>query len=56
MPYTDGLIVRCSQCGAFNVVTNPISLGSILMCLNCDGEIGIHYDTIVCKQGPGLIP
>jgi DNA-directed RNA polymerase subunit RPC12/RpoP len=46
MNYTDGLVIRCPECGALNVLLKQID-GTLYKCLSCEGSInpgnGIVY-------------
>lgn len=50
MPYTDGLVIRCPNCGALNIMFAGANIHCILKCLNCEGSIMPH-DSIIYKQG-----
>ena len=54
MTYTDGLLIRCPECGALNVVNAGTDMYCILKCLNCESSIMPH-DSIMFKQGSNLV-
>lgn len=55
MKTTDGLIIRCPECGAFNVMLNDSMDEGLLSCMSCEGSINPHTH-IVYKHYNGLIP
>lgn len=55
MTFTDGIIVRCPECGTLNVLLNGYDLHTIYKCRHCEGSI-IPDDSIVFKQSGRPIP
>jgi len=56
MSYTDGLIIRCLDCGALNIILSTYELGDRKKCLSCGSLVYINSDSFVYKQSPGVIP
>lgn len=53
MPYTQGLVIRCPNCGALNVISGP-DYYNLVKCLSCEGTI-CPGDVIVYKSTGCLI-
>jgi ribosomal protein S27E len=56
MTYTDGLIIRCLDCGALNIILSTYELGDRKKCLSCGSLVYINSDSFIYKQSPGVIP
>lgn len=39
MTYTDGIVIRCPECGVLNILIAGSDLYLIRKCLNCEGSI-----------------
>jgi hypothetical protein len=55
MKQTDGIIIRCPQCGALNVILKGYELYELRECIHCEGSI-MPNDRILYKQSGELIP
>lgn len=55
MRMTDGLIVRCPECGMLNILLNEHLGEGLVSCMNCEGSINPN-SAYVYKQSSGLIP
>ena len=53
MAFTDGIVIRCPDCGTLNILLVPYELAEIKKCLHCEGCI-MPKDSIIAKIRPGV--